>query len=156
MNINCILIHEFIILIINKRILKIELTTRQNLIHESRHSVSYSFSSVYFSFPFTIPILSLILFPFTNATILHLNRKVLHTNEESPLVEEHAFPKWRTGQRQHTMTLSNSIYSAIYHHNAFFSDLYQEKNHNFCHLTIVSSQSTIMIQRDAWETYSKI
>ena len=58
MNINCILIHEFIILIINKRILKIELTTRQNLIHESRHSISYSFSSVYFSFrlynPYTI------------------------------------------------------------------------------------------------------
>ena len=29
--------------------------TRQNLIHESRHSVSYSFSSVYFSFPLYNP-----------------------------------------------------------------------------------------------------
>ena len=37
-------------------------------------------------FPFAIPILSLILFPFTNATILHLKRKGL-------LVEEHAFSK---------------------------------------------------------------
>ena len=52
------------------------------------HLAVYTFLS-----PFTLRLLSLILFPFTNETTLHLKRKGLHTNEESPLAEEHAFSK---------------------------------------------------------------
>ena len=64
---------------------------------------------------------------------------------ESQLVEEHAFSIWQTGQRQHIMTFSNSIYSAICHHNALVSPVPREESQflpsNNCVITIYSNDS---------------